>query len=226
MATRAQLRTRARTRADQDDSTFPSDTEYNDWLDEAAKEVWYDLIQAGWPINFSEASKTATGSNPLALGVTGVAFVRGVFRLSSGRYIELARLNEGDRGTLMGRSGDASYYNVRIDPALGAVVELLPLPSSGTYVIQYVPEHPGFAADATEWYGPARSDELLTLKAAAKGCRKEGNDQGAMALDREYLMLLDKVQSMSSWFDMRNAATVRDVVDPIGARKDPFDFDV
>lgn len=229
MATRAQLRTRARTRADQDDSTFPSDTEYNDFLDEAAKETWYDLVQAGWPINFATVDKTAAGTNPITLGVSGtIAFIRGVSYVNGTTRHELKRLNEGDRATLESVSGttQASHYEVRIDPTNGPVLELLPLPSSGTYRVQYVLEHPGFAGESTEWYGPGRSDELLVLRAAAKGCRKEGNDQGAAQLDREYLLLLEKVQNMASWFDMRNPATIRDVGNMLDVGRDPFDYDV
>ena len=228
MATRATLRTRARIRADQTDSTFPTDTEYNYLLDEAAKEAWYDLISAGWPINFSAVSLTATGTNPIAIGASGtVAFIRGVYRVDGSAFIPLRRINEGRRGYMTSAlSGPASDYDVLIDPTLGPVVELFPRPSAGTYRVEYIAEHPGFAADGTAWYGPARSDELIVLRAAAKGMRKEGNDQDAMQLDREYSMLLDKVQQMASWFDMRNPQTIRDVGDPLLPVRDPFDYDV
>ncbi len=227
MTTRAQIRTRARIRADQDDSTFPDDTEYNLLIDDSAKETWYDLIYAGWPINFAVANKTATGSNPITLGISGtLAFIRGVYRVNGTRYEELQPINEGARASLM-TTGDASHYAVRIDPTNGPVLELLPLPSSGTYRVEYILEHPGFSGDSTEWYGPARSDELVTLRAAAKGMRKEGNDQGAAMLDREYALLLEKVQSMANWFDMRNSPRIRDVADPIrGGFRPDFDYDV
>lgn len=227
MATRSEIRTRARIRADQTNSTFPTDTEYNYLIDEAAKETWFDLVQAGWPINFSTVDKTAAGSNPITLGVGDVAFVRGVFYVSGGAVMELDRVQEGERAALMSTSGgQATHYDVRVDPTNGAVVELLPLPSSGTYRVHYIVEHPGLATDGTSWYGPARSDELLVLKAAAKGCRMEGNDQGAVQLDREYAILLDKVQNMASWFNMRHSARIRDVADPLGGTRDPFDYDV
>lgn len=228
MATRAQLRTRARTRADQTDSTFPTDTEYNLLLDEAAKEAWYDLIQAGWPINFAAATKSATGTNPITLGISGtVAFIRGVYHINGSTYSELSRVNEGQRASLMSAGGvqAATSYDVRIDPSNGPVLELLPLPSSGSYRVEYVLEHPGFAGDSTAWYGPARSDELLVLRAAAKGMRKEGNDQGAGQLDREYGMLLEKVQQMASWFNMRHSASIRDT-GAFPGTKDPFDYDI
>lgn len=229
MATRATLRTIARIRADQTDSTFPTDTEYNYFLDQAAKEVWYDLVQAGWPVNFSTIDLAASGSNPVALGASGaVAFIRGVFWLSGGTYAELDRVQEGDRASLMSSSGARpAAYDVRIDPTSGPVVELLPA-ATGTCRVHYVPEHPGFANDAAEWYGPARSDELIVLRSAAKAMRKEGNDQGARQLDNEYSELLFKVQTMASWFNMRHSVKIRDVGDPldIGRSSDGFDYEV
>jgi hypothetical protein len=38
-------------------------------------------------------------------------------------------------------------------------------------------------------------------------------------------MMLDKVQAMASWFDMRNPATISDV-GPLQPMRDSFDYDV
>lgn len=231
MATRAIIRTRARIRADQTDSTFPTNAEYDYLIDEAAKEAWFDLVGSGWPINFATLDK-AVATNPITLGISGtVAFIRGVYFIEGGTYHELRRVQEGDRAALMSETGAArpSQYDVRIDPTNGPVLELLPQPASGTARIEYILEHPGFAADGTEWYGPARSDELIVLRAAAKAMRKEGNDQGAAQLDREYDVLLSKVQSMAGWFNMRHSAMIRDVGDPTGVSPrsaDGFDYPI
>lgn len=228
--TRAQLRTKARQRADQNASTFPTDTQYNEFLDEAAAEVWYDLVQAGWPINFSTVSKTATNNAFIALGVSGtVAFIRGVFFYDGTSYFELRRLNEGDRAGLLSVPGTdrASHYEYRIDATSGPGIELLPRVSAGTYKVDYILEHPGFSGESDSWYGPGRSGELVAIRAAVKGCRKEGNSQGAAELEREYAVLLSQVQAMASWSDMRNAASIRVVADAgIKPARDAFDFDI
>ena len=159
-----------------------------------------------------------------------VAFIRGVFYVTGTTVTELSRLNEGNRAGLQSSSGSqpASHYSVMIDPTNGPVLELLPLPSSGTYRVDYILEHPGFAADGTPWYGPGRSDELIVLRTAGKAMRKEGNDSGAAQVDREYDYLLAKVQNQASWFDMRNAPRIRDAGPDIfgGGVRDPFDYDV
>lgn len=229
MATRATIRTAARARADQDSSTFPTDAQYNVFIDEAGRETWYDLIQAGWPISFSTVDKTATGSQAITLGVSGtIAFVRGVYRKDGTVYTELRRLNEGQRASLMSQTGTAQalYYNIMIDPTAGPQLELFPVQSSGTYRVEYIPEWPGFSADGDTWYGPARSDELVSIRAAIKGLRKEGDDQGALNLEAEYERVFEKVTAMASWFDLRNPPVIRDVNSGLSVPRDAFDYDV
>ncbi len=230
MATKAELRIRARTRADQDNSTFPTDTQYDLFITEAAKDTWYDLIHAGWPVNFTQVDLNPT-SQTTALGVSGtVAFIRGVYRKDGGQFTELARIEEGQRAGLMSLAAgnQSSYYDVRTDPTSGPILELLPVPSGGVYRVEYILEYPGFASDSTAWIGPARSDELIVLGAATKGCLKEGQKEDAQILMAERTMLLDKVTSMASWFDMRNPPRVRDVRerDFRNQHRLPFDFDV
>jgi hypothetical protein len=214
LPTRATLRSNAQIRADQDSADYPSAAAWNIWLDEAAKEVWYDLCAAGWPANFQTTTVTATGARTYSLGVAQVAFVRNVMTFIGGQYYTLYRINEGKRAQLLSLTstptGYSEYYDVFVDPAQGYVIELLPVPQGGTYQVDFVPEYAGFGSDAGVWYGPARSDELIELRAAAKGCRKESRLQDAQALDAEYDRLFEKVSAMASWVDQRNPAMIRD----------------
>ena len=234
MATRSDIRTRARIRADQDNSTFPTDTQYNYLIDEGGKEVWYELIQAGWPISFSTTTGVAKNSfMPLSqtpFSVVGtIAFIRGVYWYSGGQYYELRRLNEGNRADLLSSLGSTNptYYDVRIDPTYGIGIEVLPTAFAGqTIKVDYILEWPGFSGDSTVWPGPARSDELVVLSSAMKGCRKEGNDQGAAQLQQEYQYVLQCVQNMASWANMRHSALIRDVGPVAGAARLPGDFNI
>lgn len=337
--TRANIRNRARIRADQTDSTFPTDDEYDLLINEALQEAWFDLVQAGWPWEQEEWSIVLDGSTSYDLGVartqatcgfprgagtdptlrwvddgddpadkndwtlvivqghtgapdfevtvdtvaktvtvdyddnpvtipfgdavgadleaTGlfemvdpasapwtdtvdktpqtVAFsggtagsaqvfgVNGVCRSDAIRT-PLRRLDEGSRESLETGTGLPTAYEV-VMTATGAQLRVYPPTATGTVIARVLREHAGLEADTDRWYGPARSDELIVLKAAAKGCRKEGNDQGAAQLDREYMLLLEKVQNMASWMHMRHAPVIRDVGDQF-MRRDPFDYDV
>lgn len=232
MATRSDIRSYARIRADQTDSTFPTDTEYNTLLDFAGRAVWYDLVQAGWPPRLETATFTADGStsyNPIPSGATTpVAFVHGVYRQDGATYTPLKRMNEGYRADMLSAAGNQGrFYDIRNDNSDdGLILYLFPVSAAGSYRVDYIKEWTGFANDAEKFPGPARSDELVGLRAAAMGMRKEGNDQGAAQVMQEYAELLQSIQNMAGWFDMRNPPVIQDVDGGLCPPKDPFDFEV
>lgn len=223
-ATRLDIRTRARTRADQDAAKFPTDAQYNLYIDEACKDVFGDLVTSGWPPDFSTTTIVYNGSSSgQAIGGGADVFsVIGVWAQLGSQLVELKRLNEGMRASLTspGAVGSypANYYDLRVGSA-GPVVYFFPR-VAGTYLVDYIQDHTGLANDAAIWRGPVRSDELVVLSAARKGVLKEGQDRMADAkrLKEEYDELLDKVKSLASWFDQRNPAMIRDV----SGRRDRF----
>jgi hypothetical protein len=213
MATRLELQGRAKIRADQDGADFPTTTQYNGFLDEAAKETFADLVMAGWPIDYSTSTITTNGITrvyPFG-GADTVFSATMVYTLFGNQFTELRRVNPGHVAALRstGATGGFSrFYEVRT-AATGAVVEFFPR-VSGTYFVDYIADFPGFSGDSAVWLGPPRSDELIVLKAAAKGVRKESRVSDADRLDVEYEKLLLKVKELASWFDQRNAAEMRD----------------
>lgn len=215
MATRLQMRTRARRKADQNDADFPTDTDYNDYLDEAGKETFADLVMSGWPVDtVTDTLVTNASQRVYPFGVGNIVFsTTMVYTNIGGEFAELKRVNPGHMAQL--RSGAitglfARFYEVRTGSA-GSVIEFFP-PTAGTYFIDYIVDFPGFTNDASTWLGPPRSDELIVLQAAAKGCRKESRHGDADRIMADYARLLDKVQRLSSWYDMRNPAQMRDAV--------------
>jgi len=210
--TRAVLRTRARIRADQDLGQYPDDTQFNYLLDECAMTVWYALIGAGWPVDFTTINISANGAQTYTV-VAGTGLVQAVYANVGGNLQLMQRVEQSDLAALRSTnsSNPSSYYEVRINPAAGLIIEFFPKPTSGTYRVDYIADHPGFANDADKWYGPGGSDEMIVLLAAAKALRKEGEVADAAALDKEYMVLADQVLSRSSWMDMRNPPKIRDV---------------
>ena len=220
---RSDLRTYARLLADQDSSDFPTDTQYNLYLDKGARKVWWDLRVAGWPVNFASTVITATGATQYALSggspsvTTQVASIHGVYFLQGSDFYPLHRINEGKRAALMSStfqpSGYAGWYDYRVDPTTGPTVEILPKPTAGTYRVDYISEFPGFASDSDTWYGPAGSDVLVSCWAAYLAVRKEGPARlpEAQALLADYKDELAEVVNRASWADMRNPAQIRDV---------------
>lgn len=228
LPTLATIRTGAQIRADHDSSDFPTQAQYNILCSDAAREVWWDLRQAGFPVNFATSTFTAngttfypvTGMTPAV--TTQVASVHGAYYLLGTDYYPLHRINEGKRAGLRSSSyqpsGFSGFYDVRYDPTLGLGIELLPPPQSGTYVIDYIAEHPGLALDTDTWYGPAGSDVLVSLKAAYFAVKKEGAARmsEAQGLLADYKDLLQSVTSRATWLDMRNPAQVRDINSELG----------
>lgn len=215
MADRLAIRTRARTRADQDAARFPTDPQYNLFIDEACKDVFADLVMSGWPPDFSTTTIVYNGSSTgqAVGGGADVFSIIGVWIDIGGSRVELKRINEGDRARLSSGSTGGSYpeyYDYRVGTS-GPVIYLFPR-KAGTILVDYIPDHPGLVADATVWRGPARSDELVVLAAARKGVLKEGAERrgDAQTLREEYDELLLKVKALASWADMRNPAMIRD----------------
>lgn len=227
-ATRLEIRTRARTRADQDSAKFPTDAQYNLFIDEACKDVFGDLVMSGWPPDFSTTTIAYNGSSTGQAigGGVDVLSITGVWIEIGGQRMELKRLNEGDRARLTSSQQGGSYpefYDFRVGSS-GPVVYLFPRKAATVYV-DFIPDHTGLSADGSFWRGPVRSDELVVLAAARKGVLKEGPERrgDAQTLKDEYDELLLKVKSMASWADMRNPAMIR-MESPM-SRANAFDYD-
>lgn len=215
-ATRLDIRTRARLRADHDATTkFPTDAQYNLYIDEACKDVFGDLVTSGWPPDFSTTTIAYTGSSAgqSVGGGADVLSIIGVWVDVSGHRMELKRLNEGDRALVTSTNYTGSYpelYDYRVGTS-GPVVYLFPR-VGGTVYVDFIPDHTGLSADGSFWRGPVRSDELIVLATARKAVLKEGEPrhEAASILKTEYNELLAKVKSLASWADMRNPAMIRD----------------
>ena len=155
---------------------------------------------------------------------SSVFSVVGVFYSQGTDVYELQRVNQGDIANLRSQaaqSNRASFYEARYGTS-GIVVELYPRPSSGSYIVYYVSEHGGLSSDAASWFGPTRSDELITLRVAAKALHNESMDRDAHFLEQEYERLMSKVQNQASWVDSRNAPHIRNVSGT--ALRDAFNY--
>ena len=228
MATRDQIRDRARIRADQDKSQFPTDAQYDLIVDACSRTIFNDLVAAGWPVKRTVETVTLTGatSYPINFG-DPVNSVTHVYLLQGGQAIELKRVNEADvagsRSSLA--TGVYPEYEVSVDMSAGPVVQFFPSNATGTVKVEYVPEWTGFIGGSSVWYGPSHSDELIVLMAAAAGARKEGETSDARALDDEYRALWERVIAHASRFDGRGLPRIRDVETRTYV-SDPFDYEV
>lgn len=150
--------------------------------------------------------------------------VRAVYLVQGTNRTPVPRLDESRKAGLLSQAGvDGSLARYEIlQDTTGTVVRFYPA-VSGTFEVEYIAEPVAWTADSDTWNGPARSDELICLHAAAKACRKEGRRGDAADLLQDYAQLLEQVLAAASWVDMRNPPTIRDVMTE-ARRGDAFDY--
>jgi hypothetical protein len=221
-ASAAQLRTRARAHADQDDRPFPTDAQYDVWVEDAAKYVYAELIGAGWPVDTVTAGIAAAGdpSDIIAPGAGFIFSVQAVYKNDGGRLTELRRLDPQNKAQLLSANATAfPVYDIRVSLLVHVLYTYPTTP--GTYLVEYVPD---FSMASGGWHGPAESDKVIALLAASDGCRKEGRVADANALYESAMTCLENLKARASWVDQKNPAKIRDVYGT--PARGPFDFDV
>lgn len=213
MTTLLDIRTMARIKSDQTNSTFPTDAEYNLLINEAAREVFNDMLGAGLDVT-PVSVNTTTAANPSTYSFTvDVASVTAVYFVQGGQLYELRRMNPGLEAQLRSYPGQGfpEFYKLTTDFTGTGYQKLEVLPASAcTLRIDYIPQYTAMANDAALWLGPSGSDELLAWKAAAAGLRKEGSDRDAYECEKAYERRFEKVMLQVSRIDGRNAAQIRD----------------
>lgn len=208
MAIRSQLRTRARDRADQG-TAFPTDTQFNTYIDQATADVWRRLVAAGWKPGRITVSITANGSASYNIG-TDVHVVTEVARVEGALYTVLQRVKDESLTELRSIIGSPAFaYDLTGGATTAVAIELLPRPSTGSYEVRYIPRFAGFTADSDNWYGPDGSDELIVLGAAIRGLEQEDGNTDALMRDMKFRW--QEIIEQASWLDTRNPPTVRDV---------------
>lgn len=222
MATRATLRDNARMRADQDSSDFPTDDQYNVYLDKAAARVWRQLVRLGWKPDRGLKAITANSAVAYEIG-EDVSTILYVHRVDGTIHYQIQRLKDEERTGLMGRTGEATRYEI-VGGATGPLeIELWPTPTSGSYQVRYVKKWVGFDDDQMEWLGPDGSDELIELDAAIQGTMKENGDPSD--LKQQLNAAWDDVIAGAGWLDGLNPGTVRDA-NGLSLKNDPYSWTV
>lgn len=222
MATRATIRALARVRADQTNSTFPTDAEYNTLIDACASRVWRKLVKAGWRPARTTVSITATGAASYAVG-TNVSLILAVNRVEGTQHSKLSRLKQEDYASYLSMpAGPGLVYDLVNGVVATQAIEFYPRPSTGTYEVIYISRFAGFAADGDTWIGPDGSDELVALDAAIMGLGKEGDP--ATQLRDDYATAYAAICEQADWLDATQQQVVRDVRD--SSQIDPFSYGI
>lgn len=210
------LRTRAKQRADMENSSFVSDTEWLSYINDAYGRL-YDLLVKAYDEDYYMSSTdftTTTASNYTFSGMSLTDFykLRGVSLIpSAGEEIPLKRYTFSDRGRTnnnyssnrLGRT--ALRYRLR-----GDSIDLKPDPESGQTVrLWYIPSITLLSGDSDTVDGVNGWEEFIVISAAIDALNKEESDPSAlMAKLQSYL---DRIETMAEDRDVGEPAKVSDV---------------
>lgn len=203
--TLSQLRTRAKSRSDMLNSTFVADSEWNDFINASADELYDILIQKfGELWNFQRSNvSTVANTDTVALPVSLYRLLS-VERNDSGRWMPLDRVAYSGVTPNELSTGRPACYAMA-----GANVLLWPVPDA-VYSLRfsYVPFRTRLVVDADALDGVSGWEEYVVVDAAIKALTKEESDVSALMNDKA--SLLNRIESAA---ERRDEGQPRQVVD-------------
>lgn len=213
MATRAELRERARQRADMERSQYISDTEIDGYLQQSWFEL-YDILVSRFEDYYSTTvtSTVASGSSEITLPADFYK-LRGVdYKLDGSTYATVRSFNFLERNK-RARNFDRLIAGRRnlVYRIMGSKLLLLPEnDAAGDYRIWYIPRCATFVNDSTNVNNVLDFDEYIVVDVAIKMLSKEESDIAPLLAEKAALKV--RIESMASNRDAGEPATVQDVV--------------
>lgn len=181
------MRTEARQRADQENSSFISDAELNGYLNKSARKLWDMLIDADASYKFSSATLTTTGLSDTLPLPTDFYKLLLLDYTSSGQRRPLDKIDFFER----------TYGTT---PVAGIQLNL-----------EYAPPFTDLVNDADTFDGINGWEEFVEIDAAIKCLNKEETDPGTLLLEKaEIVARIEKMRRR----DFANPERTRDVRKP------------
>lgn len=182
--TLAQLRTLARQRADMENSTFVSDSEFNNYINDSYGEL-YDLLVASFEDYYLKAPVTFTLTSPTNTYALPSDFykLRGLdFQLSSGDWTTVTLFNFAERNVKSRLLSRYSYGQKNVSyRVMGQYLRIEPADEcSGTYQLWYIPRYTRMTSDSDTLGDVLDFSEYVIVDAAIKALVKEESDISAL----------------------------------------------
>lgn len=186
--TLANLRSRARQRADMENSTFVADAEANVWLNDGYKRLWHKVAEKLGErlISATPTQFTISSGNTQAVASDFFKLWGVDYQISSGRWAPLDSWMPMERNQSRYRQVSNFYERIRYR-LLGNTLYFTPDDDAlGTYRYWYIPTVTELSGDSSEinsefertgWY------EFIYLYAAKKMLAKEESDTGEIRLE-------------------------------------------
>jgi hypothetical protein len=209
------LRTRAKQRADMENSTFVSDAEWLSYINDSA--AWlYDLLVKAYDEDYyltSTTFETSTASNYTwaTISMTDFYKLRGVSIIPvAGEEVPLKRYTFGDRGRTNNFYSSNRLGRTALRYRLGGdSIEFRPTPQAGqTIKLWYIPSITLLSQDTDTIDGINGWEEFVVLNAAILAGTKEETDTSALVQQRQ--IYLDRIETMAEDRDVGEPAKVTD----------------
>lgn len=215
------LRTRVRQRADQENSTFVSDSELNRYINDAMEWVYYEMTCSGLFPDETSFSITANGAASYTLPEINTIIT--VERQDGSNFIPLRRAERAEVPNFRSvANGLAWVYDITWGLRAVPSIKFYPTPNSGTYIVRYIPPVTLLSADGDLVYNAGGWDGLIVLDAAVKCVKKEGGD--SIPLERERQEMLVRLRSEINHRDAYNPARVFPRPDSNALFIEPFTY--
>lgn len=203
MATLAELKLASRQKANQEYSTFVSDTELKDYINQSFAEL-YDILVSRFEDYFSKVLEfTITSGNSYSLP-SDLYKIRGLdFKLNTDDFVTVRKFNFEDRNKIS-RNTTRSIrgYSDRIYRVMGENINILPTDAApGTYKLWYIPRYTPLVNDADVLTGVLDFQEYITVDAAMKMMIKEESDISALMAQKQALVA--RIEAMASNRDLQ-----------------------
>jgi len=208
--TLAQLRTRARQRADMENSGFISDSELNTYINASYAEL-YDLLVSRYGDDYFVSSPysitTTVNVDTYSLPSDFYKLLGVDYKLDSSNWASLRKFEFSDRNLY--QNGSVLYINVLRYRILGSNLKFTPMPK-GNEVLRawYIPLPVALASDSDSFSGINGFEEYIVIDAAIKMLAKEESDTSEMF--NEKLAIKLRIEQMANDRDVGQAATVQD----------------
>lgn len=179
----ATLIRRCRQRVGKENDAYPDDASWRALISEAYGDLWSIVAESGLRYFETESTITATGAASYTEPTDHLGTVM-VYRVLSaaGELQPLDELMVQERHFVIGQTGDAQFFELADDQ-----IYLYPRPSSGTYLVRYIPQPPDLSdyadEDSIDVVNPYGEEFLVWCVAIKAHSQLETDPQ--LAIDRE-----------------------------------------
>lgn len=206
-----QLRTRARQKADMENSEFVSDSELNTYINSGIQELYDLLVATNSDYYLSSTTSTiSNGTDTIALPADFLK-LKGVDFYTGGRWVELDSFNFNERNM---DSVNFSIAGVEVRYMLqGSNLRLIPSSDAGgQYRIWYIPTPTELSLDADSFSGINGWEEYAVVDAAIKCLMKE--ESSVSTLMEVKAALRKRIQDSAPKRDSARPKTITNVSSP------------